>query len=294
MGKEQEKKLRQSGNVITIEGWVNSVDIEESPDKSGKEKISGTVEIRTNETNIIPVELFSYKLTKEGKENSIFKGIQTIAKEYKTASQVEKWEDADKVRVGNGEIRINEYVGRDKEIHSAVRYSTNFVNRVKDNFKPQSTFSCEIVYRGEREELKNDESTGRGFIDGYIVDYSGNLKPVSFLVNKKVWKKAEGAFEKGETLYVTGDILSVAETKIIKIEMEFGDDEERVVTRRVRERLITGIKRVEEDKTYEKDDLNKAAKQREKFLEELKAKAEFAGDDKRNNDDEDPDGELPF
>lgn len=287
-------QLRQTENNVIVEGWVNKVDIEEKTDINGKDLIAGTVEIRTSETNIVPIEMFSYKLTKEGKENQIYKGIQTIKKEYKSATQVEKWDQADKVRVTTGEIRINEYYGKDEQIHSNPRYSSNFINRVRDDneFEPKAKFSTEFIYLGEREELKNNESTSRGFINGFIVDFAGNLKPVSFLLSEKVWKKAEGAFEKGETLYVTGKILSIAETKVIKIEMQFGDDEERVITRRVRARLITGIKRIE-DKAYEKEDLKKAAKQREKYLEELKNKATF-GD--KNEDSEVPfdESEIPF
>ena len=293
----EQEKMRQSVNIVKVEGWVNKKTLEEKTGDDGKEYISGTVEIRTSETNIVPIELFSYKFTKEGKENSVYKGMQTIIKEYVAATDVSKWQDADKVRVTTGFIRSNDFIGRnDNEIHTRVKYSSNFINRVTDDsFEPKSVFSCEVIFSGDREETKEDDSTGRGFLDCFCVDYNGKINPVSFIVPEKYWGKIQGELEKGETIIVHGDIVSNSETKTITIEMDFGEDEERVITRTVKERLIKGVKRVEDEKAYKAKDFKKALQQRQKDLESLKTKEQFeAKETKDDNIIFDESDDLPF
>lgn len=289
----EKTKMRQSFNQVNIEGWMNSKTIKEGS-KNGKDYISGKVEVRLDETNIIEVEMFANKFTKEGKENSIYKGIQTIDKEYVAATDVENWKEAQKVRVKNGQVRVNDFV-KNNEVISAVKYGSNFMNRVTDEFNPHAKISLEIIFKGTREEMKNEESTGRGYLDGFIVDYSGNMQPISFVVPKKYWGKVEDKFEKGETLYVACDIVNTAETKTIKTEMEIGEDEEKIITRNIKERVITGIKRVDNDeRIYSKGDIKEGMVKRGKFLEDLKTKNKFEDSKQGNEEVEINEDELPF
>jgi hypothetical protein len=293
-----QEKMRQSFNKVEVEGWVNKKTIEEKTNETtGAEYISGVVEIRISETNIIPIELYANKTKKDGKPNSIYKGIKTIKEEYVSATQAGKWQDADKVRVTTGFIRSNDFVGKnDNEVHTGVKYSSNFINRVTDDtFEPKATFSCEVIFSGDREETKDGDATGRGFIDCFYVDYNGKINPVSFAVPEKYWGKVQGELEKGETLTVHGDIMSNAVTKTIITEMDFGEDEERVITTSIKERLIKGLKRVDEEKAYKTKDIKKAIQQRQKDLKELTTKPDFSKDVNTSNDgviiDED---DLPF
>ncbi len=292
-----EEKMRQSFNNVKVEGWVNTKKIEEKTGDDGKEYISGSLDIRTSETNIVTIELYANKYTKEGKANSIYKGIKTINEEYQTATQVGKWEDADKVRVSSGFIRSNDFIGKnDNELHTGVKYSSNFVNRVTDDtFDPKATFNCEVIFNAEREETKEGDTTGRGFLDCFCVDYNGKLNPVSFVVPEKLWGKVQGELEKGETITAYGDILSNATTKTIVVEMDFGEDEERVITNTIKERVIKGIKRVDDEKAYKAKDFKKAMQQRQQDLEALKVKKDFGADNNDNKGsfeiDED---DLPF
>ena len=285
------EKMRQSYNKIEIEGWVNKKNIEEK-NNEGKEFISGTIEIRTSETNIVPISLYANKYTKENKENSVYKGIRTIKNDYIDSTEVETWKEADKVRLNLGQIRSHDYVGKDKEIHTNLNYITNFVNRINsDKFEPKSKFACEIIYKGTREETRNGDETGRGFIDGFIVDYNGKLQPVFFVVGEKMWNKVEDRFEPGETLYIHGDIVEDVVEKTIEKEVEFGENEIRVIKISIHERQVRGIDRVDDEKTYNKKDIKKALEQRQKDLEDLKNRKLFNSD---NDEDNVSDDDLPF
>ena len=68
--------------------------------------------------------------------------MQTIIKEYVAATD-EAVARCNKVRVTTGFIRSNDFIGRnDNEIHTRVKYSSNFINRVTDDsFEPKSVFS---------------------------------------------------------------------------------------------------------------------------------------------------------
>ncbi len=292
------EKLHQSVNQVIIQGWVNKKEIEETT-KDGKEFIRANIDIRTSETNIIPVEMFAARLTKDGRENSIYKGIGTIGKEYADATQVEKWQDATKVRITAGQIRSNDFLGQnDEEIHTSVKYNTNFMNRVNDgdDFVPQAKFNIEVIFVGDREETKDGDPTGRGFIDAYYVDYNGKLNSVYFTVPEKFWNKVQGELEKGETIYVYGDIVSSVITKTITVEADFGSDDERIIHNTVKERIVKGLKRVEEEKSFEKKLIKEAMKQRVKDLEGLKAKGLFTGNSGETKKAEviNDDNELPF
>ena len=287
------EKMRESRNIVYIEGWLHKKELQ-FESKNGKVCIMGTLEVRTDETNIIPVDVFAYELTKDGRTNTVFKGLQTVNNDYIDGTEVSNWKEATKVRITSGKIRTNEYIGKnDNEVHIAVRYTTNFVNRVNDEtFTPNASFRTEIILKNMRDETRNGDETGRGIIEGYYVDFSGNIMPVNYIIdNPKMWEKIQGAIEKGSTIIVHGDIINKAETKEIVIESDFGEPERRIVTNTVRERVVKGIKYVEEGKEYIKEQIKAALEAKAKYYEQMKNDAQF---NKNMNNNDDLDSDLPF
>ncbi|HHU81243.1 MAG TPA: hypothetical protein GXZ35_07975, partial [Acholeplasmataceae bacterium] len=124
--------LKQTGNRVNIEGWLNSKEYEIKVDRKDKEFISGTINIKVAEENIIPVEVFSYAKKKDGGDNAVFKGLQTIFNDTVAANETDDPNKVTKVRITAGEIRINDFANANNEIISAVKYNTNFINRVND------------------------------------------------------------------------------------------------------------------------------------------------------------------
>lgn len=283
--------LKQTGNRVNIEGWLNSKEYEIKVDRKDKEFISGTINIKVAEENIIPVEVFSYAKKKDGGDNVVFKGLQTVFNDTVAANETDDPNEVTKIRITAGEIRINDFANANNEIISAVKYNTNFINRVNDNtFEPKAKFDVEMIVQKFRPEVKDDEETGAGYVDGFIVDYSGNVKPLTLKAPKGVYEKLEGTVEKGNVINFWGDIVNSVETKTIVIEADFGEDQERVVTNSRRERLIVGAKY--SDKEFEKKDIKEAFEQREKYLQSLidKKRGTFTGGNTEVEDDD----ELPF
>lgn len=280
MSEQVQAKLRQSVNEVNIEGYLNSMNLKADTDRNGKEYIGGSFEIRLDDSNIIPVEVFSHKLTKDGNENKVYKGLETAMSKYIDATKVEHYTEATKVRVNKGSIKTNEFVGgQNNEVLSATKYATNFINSVDnpDEFGTKATFKIEVAIRDIKAEMKNDEETGRGFIYGYYVDFMGNLQNITLVAEGKHWEQIEAKVEKGETITFWGDIRNSVHTFEQVIEADFGDDEIKVITRTTKERVITGAKYTDEEKAFTQEQIAEGLRAKVAYHEELKQKALFGG-----------------
>lgn len=306
MAEKEFKGLRQTNpNEVFIEGWLNKKSLQIKNLGKGN-FISGKIEVRTDENNIIPVEVYATEYVKDKedpnkqKPNSIYIGLKTVMDEHIDATQVDDWRKADKVRINSAQVRVNEWV-KDGQILSAVKYNSNFISRVTDDtFKPQGIFKTEVITRKLRAELKDNEETGKGYLDAYIVDYNGVLRPISFATTDKVWKGFQKKLEEegGETLLVWGNLISTVEVIRISTEAEFGEDEDRVITRPVKQRVIIGASLIDNESTYDEKDIKKALKAKEKEYEKMKSEADskklFNGKEDGDNDDDDIGDDLPF
>lgn len=287
--------LKQTVNRVIVEGYLNNKEWEIKKDKDGKTFIAGEISVKAGKDNIVPIEVFSYEKKNDGEDNAVFKGLNTVFEDTTASSETDDPNEVTKVRITAGYFKIDEYVSkRTGDTTSAAKYQSNFINRVNDeSFAPKAEFEVEMIVQKLRPEVKNDEETGNGYIDGFIVDYSGNLKPLTLKAPEKVFAKLEKQVDPDDNpiMIFYGDIINSVETKKITIEVDFGEDKERVITNSRRERIVTGGKFSE--KEIDHDDLKEAKKQRKKYLETLKDKAKGTFDGGKNNEPEDDD-ELPF
>jgi hypothetical protein len=286
--------LKETGNRVVIEGVLNSKSFEIKKDSEGKEFITGQIDVKTGKENIIPVNVFSYAKKKDGSgDNSIFKGLQTVFNDTTAISETNDPEQATKIRITAGSIRVDEFKGQDGNITSAVKYNTNFINRISDDsYDPKATFEIEMIVQKFRPEVKDDEETGDGFIDGFIVNYNGDLYPLTLKAPKKIYSKLEDKVEKNDVIIFWGEVINSIETKKIHIEADFGDDQDRIITNTKRERLVSGAKFSTKD--IEEDDLKEAFKQREKHLKALQDKGKFDKKVQEKEENSIDDDDLPF
>lgn len=280
---------------MIVEGYLNNKEWEIKKDKDGKTFIAGEISVKAGKDNIVPIEVFSYEKKNDGEDNAVFKGLNTVFEDTTASSETDDPNEVTKVRITAGYFKIDEYVSkRTGDTTSVAKYQSNFINRVNDeSFAPKAEFEVEMIVQKLRPEVKNDEETGNGYIDGFIVDYSGNLKPLTLKAPEKVFAKLEKQVDPDDNpiMIFYGDIINSVETKKITIEVDFGEDKERVITNSRRERIVTGGKF--SDKEIDPDDFKEAKKQRKKYLETLKDKAKGTFDGGKNNEPEDDD-ELPF
>ncbi|GAA4879554.1 hypothetical protein GCM10023310_69670 [Paenibacillus vulneris] len=305
---KENKQLREATNNAEVEGLVKDIRIEKKQVNS-KDAITGEIDIQVEDGSVHTFRVFSYKMNKEGNESGLYKGIETVMNEYKS---IEKHgiDAADKVRITQGKIGLNEYYGQDDQLRSFPQLSTNFINRVTDNFEPKAKFELEMVVASVKEEMKSEEATGRAIIKGYVPLYGGKVIPFEVVVeDQRAVDYVLNNYEKGNTVTVFGNIVNSTIVTKKEIEVGFGQPQEKITRNTVREYVVTGgtTPREEDDeKAYDMELIKKALKERDTYLKELKEKKgkqdeknekrnPFAQDDKKGKPvDITDDDTLPF
>jgi hypothetical protein len=272
-----ETTIRQADNQVTVEGLLQEVRLEERETADKREFIGGEIDILVAEGEIHTLRVFSMKLKKDGSENGIFKGLKTVADEYKSIASV-GLDEADKVRVTAGQLGVNDYVGQDGELKAFPQLSTNFINRVQanDEYSPKAEFEVEIYIQSVVEETNREgEETGRVKVKGYVPLFGGQIAPLEFVVTEEGSSYVQDTYEPGQTAKIYGDIVNKVEITKVLEEVGFGKPKEKIKRNFTREFLITGgSEPYEEDnaKSYKLETIKKVLAEREVYLDGLKAK----------------------
>lgn len=288
--------LRQAINEITLEGLLLEIESREGKTSDGKEYLQATLTIETGENEQHDVEMFTMKHKKDSNEVSgIYESLRTVVDEYKSVDKVGR-EEADYVRVApgsekfsNGQLARNDYVGSDGQLRSFPQLTTTFVNRVEGEPNPHAKFETELVVESVTEEIgKNEEETGRAVLKGYIPVYGGKVIPFEFVVNEDGASYVLDNYEKGDTVFVYGDIVNKRIKNVRKIEGAFGSDNEKVTYTYVREFVVIGGSAPYDDddpKTFNTEAIGKALAEREVYLEELIEKSKKKDNKKKGGFD---------
>lgn len=273
----EKKELRQAENVAKIEGIVEEVKIENKK-VNGKDAIAGEIDIRVGE-DVHSVNVFSYKYKKDSDDESgLYQPLVTVMNEYKSIKNHGK-DEADKVRITQGQIGLNDYYGQDGKLRSFPQLSTNFINRITDDeFEPKAQFTLEMYVRNVVEEIKNEEETGRAILKGYVPVYGNKVIPFEVIVEgEQAVNYVTDNYEKGTTVTIHGDIINKKIVTEKVIEAEFGENKVDTTITTIREYLVKGgsAPRDEDDsKAYKWDEIKEGLKEREKMLADKKVKAE--------------------
>lgn len=274
-------ELREALNEVFIEGILKEKTLELATiNVQGRKAdvIRGELVISDKENSEHRVRVFANKLTKEGKENSVYKGLKTVMDEYVSVAEALKLgqtaEAADKVRITKGKIGLNEYYTPNGELRSFPIVTTNFVNRVKDGtYNPKAEFSLEFYFDNILPEIKDNEETGRLIVKGIVPVYGGEVIPLTFIVaDEDAVNYIQTNYEKGKTGKVWGELVNTVEiTKIV--EQGFGKAKEKIVTKIINELVITGGEEdqydEDDERSYSTDLIKKAMAERDIKLDEL-------------------------
>lgn len=271
----EQTTLRQSENRVVIEGILLEKRLEER-EINGKHAITGELDIEVKDNEVHTVRVFSYELKGDGTTNGIYKGLKTVDEEYKSVASHGK-DEADKVRITQAQVGVNEYYGQDGMLRTFPQISTNFVNRLtaSDEYNPRAEFEVEVVIKNIMPEIKNDDETGRIKVLAIIPAYGGKVVPFEFMVAEEGSGYVADNYEVGNTVTVYGDIVNFKEKKIVEQAVAFGKPKEKVSYNTIREYLITGgSEPYDEDnvKAYDVELIKKALVERETYLAELKNK----------------------
>ena len=279
--------LRQAENRVKVEGILAEIDIKPGHfNKNGQmmDSIGGSIVVKvTQKINgeekelAIPVHMFASKLTNKGTPNPAYESIKKIADEYVSIAASENGEDgADRVRITNASIRMNEYYSQDGRLISFPRVNASFVTRInKSDCKPEATFTTEFVVATKGEELKNDEPTGRHKIDAIIPQYGGKVDVVPmYAQNANVIDAISTYWNVGDTVKANGRLDFSATTETTIEEVDFGEPIEKTRTINRSDLIITGGSQepLEGDYAFDNAEIQSALADRKVRLEKQKDK----------------------
>ena len=173
----------QSTNNVIIVGTLNELNIEEKVSGEGKEYISGVASIRVDQEvggkkveNVIPVRMFSMKYKKDGSSNAIYESISKMKDNFISLSAAETPAQASKVLISGGQLQENMWLDKStNQPKTSFQFSTNFMKAAKSEDEERATFELSGVIGDIKDEMKNDEETGRLLIKFIVVGYQGKV-----------------------------------------------------------------------------------------------------------------------
>ena len=278
--------LRQAENRVKIEGILAEIDIKPGTFiKNGQtmESIGGSITVKVTQKIsgeekelAIPIHMFASKLTNKGTPNPAYESIKKIADEYISIAASENGEDgADRVRITNASIRMNEYYSQDGRLISFPRVNASFVQKInKSDCKPEATYMTEFVVAQKNEEIdRNGEETGRYRIDAIIPQYGGKVDVVPMYAQSPgVIDAVKTYWEIGNTVKANGRLDFSATTETIIEEVDFGEPIEKTRTINRSDLIITGGSQepLEGDFAFDNNEIQNALAERKLRLEKQK------------------------
>lgn len=275
--------LKESENKVKIEGILSEVDLAPKTfNKNGQtvDAIGGVIKVRVNQkidgkdTELeIPIHMFAAKFTNAGAPNPAYESISRIQNEY-TSIAAGGIDRADRVRITNAKIAMNEYYGQNGNLISFPRITASFVNKIrKDECKPEAKFTANIVIGKMAYETDADGVETDTFkIVGFLPQFGGKVDVVPFYTrSKNVIDGISGFWKEGDTVTAIGKLNFTSRTETTTVEVAFGEPTEKTRTITVSELLITGgSDPLDGEFAIDNDEIKNALAERKSRLDALK------------------------
>lgn len=281
--------LRQAENKVKIEGILSEINLKYgSFEKNGvpTETVGGDIKVLVEQeingtpvTLEVPVYMFSTKYTKKGTINPSYESIETIMKEFVSIAACGDKNQADKIRITSGQIKMNEFPSQATgKIVSTPRVHASFASRVVGTFKPEATFTVEFMVSDINRATDNEGvelDPPKLNVSAIVPQYGEKVDVVPLCAtNPNVISAIETYWESGSCYRASGRLNFTSSTTTIKEEVDFGEPIEKVRTINVSEFIITGGAQapLEDEMAFSIEDIRKAMAERKERLEAMKTK----------------------
>jgi len=283
--------FRQAENRVKIEGILAETDLKYSSfvkDGADVEAIGGSIKVLVNQqingvdtTLEVPVYMFSTKYTKAGKLNPAYESIERVMKEFLSIAATGSMEQADKVRITNGSIRMNEFLGQNGMV-SQPRIYASFVSKATGEFAPCATFNLEFMVSSMARETDKEGvelDPPRLKVQGIVPQYTApnasvmNVDLVTMVATSpSVIDAIENYWQAGECFKASGRLNFSSRTEEVLQEVDFGEAQKSYRTINVNEFVITGGSQapLDGDLGWELNDIKAGMAARKARLEEKK------------------------
>ena len=282
--------LRQAENRVRIEGVLSEINLKYGSyvnrDNKTIDNIGGNIKVLVHQvingedqTLDIPVYMFASKYTNAGKLNPAYESIETVMNTFVSIAAAGGEAGADKIRITNGNLRMNEYYNQQGQLISFPRVNASFVQKATGEFHPEASWnlqfavsSMDFVTDNEGVELEPKKLR----IKVIVPQYGGKVDTMElFATNPRVIDAITSYWENQKTYTAKGRLNFSTTTQEIVEEMDFGEPEVRVRTTTVSEMIVTSGTQapLEDDLAFDVVELSNALKEHKAYLETLKDKA---------------------
>lgn len=286
--------MKQFDNKVHLEGRIFNHTLQkrvtgEQSKNPGTEYIGGILNIATDENgiNIVPVR-FTYVTavySKSGKPNDTYNVLSQIIENDVTWEKDGK-DAAPQIRI-DGDIEINDFMGRNGEMVEAKGVRGSFVHFANGSFglnsdeNKRNTFEADMLIAAAMPQEVED---GDNYLNlrGYVFAYRNALVPVVFSIHNPAgityFEKCDISNENPLLTKVWGNIISTTQEIKTEVESAFGGAQVNVTTRTLRAWEISGCAAEpyewNDESTITIDDFKQLLADREEVKAEAKRRAE--------------------
>lgn len=287
-------KEAQSTNVVEISGILSQLEVEQKKTADGRNYASAKATIKVDQEiggkmveNEIPVKLFSMELKSDGKTVSkIYTGILEMRDKFTSLAALpdDEKDKASKVVITSGQIKENIWVDPSSgQVRTGFEIDSNFMNAPRQGaeFEPGARFELSgVIMDTTRETDANQEETGRLKVKVAVVGWTGKdgvtrVDVIDLIAaSDSAVNFIESNWEKGDTVNINGKISFNQSTKVWYEEQGFGEPIKRTKTQTRKELIILGgsPSGLEEEYSYEANDIKAGLAARAARVEEMKEK----------------------
>lgn len=210
--------LNKTSQYYRCVGTLSEMNLKREPTKitlkeNGKEvgtangeRIMGNIAVET-EHGVHTFNVYAQNLTAKGEE----------AKQWKMYCDMLDWnpkiggksgEEPTLVNV-EGTVEINDYVGQDSKVKSGLRWRVGRANtKVNPDDPTGTTLKATLFVAGMKEEVRNEEETGRLIVTLYGANNNGACFPVEAIVDEEMADDFASSYEVGMTVPLELELVS--------------------------------------------------------------------------------------
>ena len=284
MAEQQTLKTKNKAEFI---GYLKEVNLEKKKNDDKENFISGTLTLKYGEkpNQQVDVKVYKKELTSGGSVAKAYEKLMELMEHGVTVDTATEDKTATVVRIyGSGDftpqVVLNEYFREDESHVMSPQAEMGFGNMAINSVGEQSfkaEFDMEIILSKDpvMEKDKNDDETGRLIVDGYMVNYKNEIKPMSFVAEDQDLVDGMVELSKGDMVNIWGNVSTGKIVEVQEKKSGFGGKAKTDETiTYVNELIITGGEPIDSsDKRAEVvGSIKKMLGERETFLDELKNK----------------------
>lgn len=262
--------VRQTENKLFVLGKVKSKKIKQETDAERGLYIAGQIVVATDtvlgkgETKI---EFKQFAKKKDGSDNGLYKGLETVAREYKDADTF-GIDNADLIKV-EGELGDGTYYSaKASRFVEAIRVKGTFFNRLDT----EQEHCCKAGFEGYISEIKTIEG---GDLEVTIIGigYEGVAVPMKGIVDSKMAIDFMNYYKVGQTATLNFAIINEVIIEQVQESVGFGQGLGEVIEKHIKKNIIFGGSTVNTQNPISEETVRQALAIREAKLEENKERA---------------------